>query len=230
MGNLVWMLMAFDWTSLTYSSLLEPQKLEREEIIDLDAIQARSTLVYSRLWLPETLGDIDGCAPTRARVAVPYHVAPLQSEIDHWSAVQLTPSSWPFRVDEIVYYLGHEGNYDATLEHTVALYVSTRDTPPPNADPIVAHSFQLSSAVAGYNQVTWTLDEPFELEEDEHLYVTLQHTGDWPDRLSILTCSDADDNGWWSNEAEKPYDWEELSSWSIDGAPMISASGYRVIN
>lgn len=228
--NVLWMLVAFDWATLDATSLLEPQRLEREEVIDLDELTRRGSYTRSRLWIPETAHDESNvCLLPLTRTLQPNHLRPYEWEVGHWSATQITPSGWPFRVDEIKYYLGHEGSNDATLEHTVALYVSADDEPPASADPIVTFDVALDSAVSGYNLVTWTLEEPFALEEGEHLYVAIQHTGDWPDRLSVLTCPAIDDNGWWSNTVDQPYDWAALTTYGIYGAPMITVNGYRII-
>jgi hypothetical protein len=231
---MLWTLfIAADWQDIDTFDLLTPETLVRESLIDMDEIRRRN-YISPRLSLPMGMGEeIETCKPGRGNT-LPFTLPPFKEEIGHWTAARLTPPGWPFQVTDVAYYLGEDDKTSyqvvADLTHTVALYVSSADTPPASGDPIAERTITLSDTIPGYNLVEWELSEPVVLHEGEHLYVAVQNTGDWPEVTALLTC-DVDDlpGSWWSYSVDQPYSWTHLSSISFYQTPMISAEGYWII-
>jgi hypothetical protein len=172
----------------------------------------------------EADNNASGCLSTNT-------VYPLSGEEGHLAAGRLTPPAWPFIVESVRYNLSTRTSSvscDAGLEHRVDLFVEAGTTP--SASPTVAASYTVpaSETEDGSHELELVLDTPIELAEGEHLYVGIEMTGEYPDGVLCLdTCTDdtTSEANWWSNAAETPYDWAELSSWGISGDYRIVAAG-----
>ena len=159
-------------------------------------------------------------------------VMPLAGEEGQLAAGRLTPPSWPFVVDRVVYSLlhGSQDGVDCNAEssHRVELFTGTSPTPAasPAAPLIVAVE---EDEVSGVERlVVVDLDPPLTVEQDEHLFVAVELVGTYPDVGCLSLCTDGqtyDDRNWWSNATAAPYSWAQLTDFGVPGNLVVVAYG-----
>ena len=157
-------------------------------------------------------------------------VSPLPGEAGHLYGVRLTPPSYPFTVDEVVYELYHdEQTCDAGLAHRVELYTGSETMPPNNpAAPVSITMPAVSLANAGTRVVELPISPPITLQAGEHLFVAVEMI--FADASSITCLATCDgttvfDRDWWSNATMPPYNWATLNSFDLNIHARIGANG-----
>ena len=145
----------------------------------------------------------------------------LPSEANHFAAVTLSPTSYPYRVDRILYDLvtaEDTPTCTGALAHEVHLIVMDSLTTPP-ADPALSavrfRSYAVDASptsVAG-RTIDLTLPTPLILESGQHLAISVQLASEGDRHLCLGRCEDSDAQPmteWWSNAADVPYAWQDL--------------------
>ncbi len=153
-------------------------------------------------------------------------VAPAAGEAGHLYAVRLTPGSYPFTVDEIVYELGDDGDTcDATPAHRVEVFVDTASAPAGTPAGTVVLDIPAAGSNAGVRVVSAPLPAPITLSAGEHLFVAVELPA--VGSSCVMACGGAavTDRDYWSNATIAPYPWATLDSFGIDAHARVGANG-----
>ena len=159
-------------------------------------------------------------------------VMPLAGEEGHLAAGRLTPPSWPFTVDRVVYSLLH-GSQDglecnAEYAHRVELFTGTSPTPDASPTAPTVEAVPEDEVSGAERLVVVDLDPPLTIEQDEHLFVAVELVGSYPDVGCLSLCNDGqtyDDRNWWSNATAAPYSWAQLADYGVPGNLVVVAYG-----
>lgn len=156
--------------------------------------------------------------PDIASCSSGHGIAPLiPAELGHYAAARLTPPSYPFTVDQISYDLVTPPGAPCNAEfaHEVRLVVS--DTAAPSASPSTDGTLVAVGAgsASGSTARTMVLDleTSITLTAGQHLFVSIQLTGDADSALCVGACqtgSPISDVDYWSNAAAEPYSWADM--------------------
>ena len=157
-------------------------------------------------------------------------VMPLAGEEGQLAAARLTPTSWPYDVEKVVYQLLHgetEGvECNAGRSHRVEIFAAVGPTPPTSpVDALVAVTEE-AEVQDTERLVVVDLEPPLTLEQGEDLFVAVELTGIYPDVGCLSMCVDGpthDDRNWWSNATGEPYSWAELSGYGVQGNLVVVA-------
>jgi len=158
-------------------------------------------------------------------------VMPLAGEEGQLAAARLSPPTWPFTIDRIVYSLlhGEQGDVEcnAGYSHRVELFTGT--SPLPDATPTATVVVVPEEVVQSTERlVVMDLDPPLTLQQDEHLFVAVELVGVYPDVGCLSLCTDGQtygDRNWWSNATAAPYSWAQLDSYGVPGNLVVVAYG-----
>lgn len=153
----------------------------------------------------------------------------LPDEMNHLTANRLTPSTYPFTVRQVGYFLelsSEDGQCNAGFAHRVDLYVTSDASPPNEPGAALVASIEVPAAtepfaavVEGARSLRHTLPTPITLVEGQHLYIAVQLTAGTPNPDGAMTqslcasgCFGGAEAGtmFWSNAATVPYAWADL--------------------
>jgi hypothetical protein len=177
-------------------------------------------------------GYTPACFANAAFSDPPQALAPGLGEEGFWAAVRLTPPAFPFAVGHLQYVLthgpAHGVNCDASVVHTVELYVSHDVAPPATPVPVATVVVPAvdPASLAELRSVTLTLESPVTLVEGEHLFVAVQVVGTYPDVLCLVlnaATPAANDRDYWSNATTPPFDWHPLTDYGPPANLVVTA-------
>lgn len=153
----------------------------------------------------------------------------LPDEMNHLTTNRLTPTSYPFTVRQVGYFLelsSEDGQCNAGFAHRVDLYVTSDTTPPNEPGTSLVASIAVPAATAPFadtieeaRALRHTLATPITLTAGQHLYVAVQLTAGTPNAAGEMTqslcasgCFGGAEAGtqFWSNAAATPYAWADL--------------------
>ncbi|MEZ4442680.1 MAG: hypothetical protein R3B72_26535 [Polyangiaceae bacterium] len=156
--------------------------------------------------------------------AMPGQIGPASAEIGHWYAVRLTPPSYPYTVNEIVYELGGSNTCDTTAAHDVAVWVEGGAAPADTPANMQVLSTPATMANEQVRVVTHALPSPVTLASGEHLFVAVELAAQ---PLCVMVCYGAteSDRDYWSNSVMPPYPWSTLGSSNLDVHARVGANG-----
>ncbi len=150
----------------------------------------------------------------------------LPQENGHWLLERLDAPADPFWVDSVVYWMDHTDECDAGVEHRVRLYISDQGNPGVNPTFAAETTVALSSPTAGFNSVEASFGEPVAVNAGDHLFVAIEMLGSSEAYSCVGLCGlEPSPSTLWSNSANPPFDWEEMSSFDLDGAVGLEGRG-----
>lgn len=151
----------------------------------------------------------------------PFWIAPMPSEVGHWGAARLTPSSYPFDVGQIRYRLFLGDPACVSLAHSVEVFVTTTDAPP--GTPSVLDSWAVpANSEDGWGWIYLDVDPPITLQSGEHLFISVEMSGNAQQQVLCLGCCEGEDvigfkfdRNYWSNATDPPYPWAGLEDFGL---------------
>jgi hypothetical protein len=155
-------------------------------------------------------------------------LAPSAGEEGHFSAARLTPSSYPFTVNKIRYYLAGDGSCTNGIAHQVMVFRGSDVAPAatPTVDAII--DVPAEAETASDRTVELDLQTPIQLTAGEHLFIAVEMAGDKNTVvLCTLTCmgNGIADRNYWSNATAAPFPWGTLDSFGINVNYRFEAEG-----
>ena len=188
---------------------------------DLDCDPSACSWDYSTCY-----DELDN-APT---CTTPGQIAPGPGEEGHWMVARLTPPSWPWTVDSVHYTTLYQAGQSCSPElvHFAEVWAATGTTP--DASPTVHEQYAapLGTSFFASRDIDFVLNTPLTLQQDEHLFVSIQTVGFFPYVNCIQTCeipAGTADRNWWSYAFLPPYNWDQLANIGIDATIDVTARG-----
>lgn len=158
-------------------------------------------------------------------------------ELGHWAASHLELPGLPFEVDHVSVALassaaGMTFTPCAGPQTTVQLFVSDSSTPPATPEVLWEKTFvpQWADGVA-FNQNVLAVEPPL-VVESEHLFVSIQMTGETDAFICLHGCKNAtterSDASWWSNGQDPPFAWATLTDFALEVGYNVGVDGHVV--
>ncbi len=180
---------------------------------------------------PVLLDNLQGTWPSNT---IPHRLVPSAGEAGHFAAVRFSHDATMW-VNKVRFRAPHDNtnglNCTVDGDRVVDLYVGSSTTPPASQRP------DASVVVPGipdapFGVITFEIDihPPVWVDEDEYLFVSIEHPGVVPTDMGCTLAGSLDDpervdSEFWSNAAERPYSWAGLQTFGIDKRLMVEVEG-----